>query len=195
MFSYLLAFLKEVCPLSIMSMASSSCWFVHLPLPIAIGNLFFFLSQNGAIDLVLLIWLMWQVEIVVGLVFLGYQVGVPSFLDFHNFDLKPHFDIFFGTLRCANEQFVSNPPCICHGMNCWASSPIGVLISTLFLLGPTSKHLRVSYQVLLKVQTKIFCMMTKRLESVSIWIMIKCISFHFLMRNKQFITFNKVFPI
>jgi len=29
MFHSLLAFLKEVCPLSMMSIASSSCWFVH----------------------------------------------------------------------------------------------------------------------------------------------------------------------
>jgi hypothetical protein len=47
-----------------------------------------------------------------------------------------------------------------------ASSPIGFLILALFLLGPTSKHLEMSYQVL-QVQIKFFCMMTNRLESVS----------------------------
>jgi hypothetical protein len=30
MFQYMLAFCKYVCPLSIASMSSSSCWFVHL---------------------------------------------------------------------------------------------------------------------------------------------------------------------
>jgi len=39
----------------------------------------------------LLIWLLWQVEIIVGLVLLGFQVGAVGFLNLHNFDLEPHF--------------------------------------------------------------------------------------------------------
>ncbi len=34
----------------------------------------------------LLIWLLWQVEIVVGLLLLGFQVRVNGSFDFHNFD-------------------------------------------------------------------------------------------------------------
>jgi hypothetical protein len=43
---------------------------------------------------VLLIWLLWQVEIVVGLVLLGFQVGAGGSLDLHNFNLEPHFSAF-----------------------------------------------------------------------------------------------------
>jgi len=41
-----------------------------------------------------LIWLLWQVEIVIGFVLLGFQVGATSSFDIHNFHLKPHFDVF-----------------------------------------------------------------------------------------------------
>jgi hypothetical protein len=39
MFQYLLALLEHVCPLSIASMAFSSCWFIHMPCLNAIGCL------------------------------------------------------------------------------------------------------------------------------------------------------------
>jgi hypothetical protein len=41
----------------------------------------------------LLIWLLWQIEIIVGLVLLGFQVGVVGSLDFYNFHLEPHSNI------------------------------------------------------------------------------------------------------
>jgi len=63
---------------------------MHLPLLVVVGNFYFifilFLWQDGGIDLVLLIWLLWQVEIVVGLLLLGFQVRVNGSFDFHNFD-------------------------------------------------------------------------------------------------------------
>lgn len=39
MFQYLLTFLENVCPLSIASMTSLSCWFIHMPCLKAIGCL------------------------------------------------------------------------------------------------------------------------------------------------------------
>jgi len=41
-----------------------------------------------------LIWLLWQVEIVIGFVLLVFQVGAASSFDLHNFHLEPHFDAF-----------------------------------------------------------------------------------------------------
>jgi hypothetical protein len=52
------------------------------------------LWQDGGTDLVLLIGLLWQVDIVFGLLLPEFQVKVSGFLDFHNFDLKPHSNIF-----------------------------------------------------------------------------------------------------
>jgi hypothetical protein len=39
-------------------------------------------------------WLLWQVEIIVGLVLLGFQVGVVGSLDVHNFDLEPTLALY-----------------------------------------------------------------------------------------------------
>jgi hypothetical protein len=50
MFQYLLAFFEHVCPLSIASMAFSSCWFIHMSSLNAIGCLLVL------VDFVLLLW-------------------------------------------------------------------------------------------------------------------------------------------
>lgn len=75
-------------------MTSFGCWYVHFPLPIVVSNLFFFVMARWGAILMPLIWLLWQVEFVIGFVLLGFQVGVAISLGLHNFDLEPHFDAF-----------------------------------------------------------------------------------------------------
>jgi hypothetical protein len=59
-----------------------------LPLLVVVGNLFFLLWQDGGVDLAI------YMAIMVGLVLLGFQVGVVGYFYFHNFDLEPHSNIF-----------------------------------------------------------------------------------------------------
>jgi len=52
-------------------MTSFGCWYVHFPLPIVVSNLFFFVMARWGAILMPLIWLLWQVEFVIGFVLLG----------------------------------------------------------------------------------------------------------------------------
>jgi len=65
---------------------------------------------------------------------------VSNFFGFHGLHLKPHYVIFFGTLRFVEEQSFSGRPLVGHGVALDVFSRIGALISTLFLLISTSKY-------------------------------------------------------
>jgi hypothetical protein len=79
--------------------------------------------------------------IMIGLVLLGFQVGVVGSFDFHNFDLKPHSKIFL----THRDVLMNNLQAIHFTyVMAWITKPPFPLVFSsqpLFLLGPTSKHL------------------------------------------------------
>jgi hypothetical protein len=72
--------------------------------------------------------------------------------------LETPLHCFLGTLRCVGGQSTDSAPLIC---GCRAFSRIGRFILALFIMGPISKHSRMSIQVLQEVQVGVSYMKTK----------------------------------
>jgi hypothetical protein len=156
-----------MCPLSIVSMASSRCWYLHLACLVALGILFVLIklcisTMGGWHCCYIGAWVGCDcgVSCIVGVIKVTSCGG--WFSCFAQVILEMPFQHFYGTFKCVAMQFVSGAPLVHCDDCCRAQSCIGALIVALFLLVLISKHLGVSIHVLLEVQICVSCMKTKK---------------------------------
>ncbi len=137
-----------MCPLSIAFMASSSCWSIHLPHLDALGCLLVLAK------FCIVIVVGWHCYYVIGckcwFTFVVRVVGWGChFFWSSQLILETSLHCFLRTLRHVGRQFANGAPLVCGYK---ASFCISKFILVLLLLGPISKHLEVSIQVLQEVQ-------------------------------------------
>jgi hypothetical protein len=105
-FQLLLAFFKDVCPISTTSITTFSCWSIHLLHLDTLGTLFVLIE----FCVVVARWGCCSSCV-------GRVVGWGRW-SLYNLDLKLHFMILFCTLRCVVRQS-TNSPTLVHSSMCY----------------------------------------------------------------------------
>jgi hypothetical protein len=147
-----------VCPLSIAFMTSSSWWSIHLPHSDALGCLLVLA------EFCIVVVVGWHCYYVIGCkcwftcVVRVVGWGCQFFWSSQSI-LETSLCCFLHTLRHVGRQFANGAPLVCGYK---VSFCISKFILVLLFLGPISKHLEVSTQVLQEVQIHVLCMKTKK---------------------------------